>query len=398
MVSYVGVMRSMMDMMSSATAQFGPTTTMNVLCDENLFQHMNGGGGSWEETLRRSCGGGGDTDEEVIHGENACFQQLKQQPTVGIDDYKSEYTSSDSAAVSAASWDNQTPHSIADRVQRRLAQNREAARKSRLRKKAYVQQLETSRMKLTQLELELHKARQQGLHILGATRNIALCGAINPGIAAFEMEYAQWVEEQQVRSSQLRNALHANANDADLDSLVANALNHHDILFQMKADVGKADIFYLISGMWQTPVERFLLWLGGFKPSEFINVILPQIAPLSEEQFLSVYDLQLCCQQAEDAMTQGMDKLQQFLFQSMRLISVGTSSCNTQLVSALEKLQSLETLVNQADNLRHQTLQQMCRILTTRQAARGLLAFGDFIQRLRELSSIWAARPYGIYN
>ncbi|VFQ86750.1 unnamed protein product [Cuscuta campestris] len=212
------------------------------------------------------------------------------------------------------------------------------------------------------------------------------------------MEYAQWVEEQQMRISQLRNALHGNAHDAEVQLLVANTLNHHYRLFQMKAGVGKADIFYLISGMWQTPIERFLLWLGGFKPSEFINVILPQIAPLSEEQFLSVYDLQLSCQQAEDALNQGMDKLQQFMFHSMRLISMGMASCNTQLVSALEKLQSLETLVNQADNLRQQTLQQMCRILTTRQAARGLLAFGDFFQRLRELSSIWAARPYGIYN
>ncbi|RAL40644.1 hypothetical protein DM860_006714 [Cuscuta australis] len=370
MVSYDGVMMtSMMNMMMS----FSPT--MNVFCDENLFHQMNGGGGGWEETLMRSGGGGGggggDTDEEVIHGENACFQQLTQlQPTAGTDDYKSEYTSSDSAAVSAASWDNQTPLSIAHRVQRRLAQNREAARKSRLRKK--------------------------GLHILGATRNIALCGAINPGIAAFEMEYAQWVEEQQMRISQLRNALHANAHDAELQLLVANALDHHYGLFQMKAGVGKADIFYLISGMWQTPIERFLLWLGGYKPSEFINVILPQIAPLNEEQFLSVYDLQLSCQQAEDALNQGMDKLQQFMFHSMRLVSMGTTSCNTQLVSALEKLQSLETLVNQADNLRQQTLQQMCRILTTRQAARGLIAFGDFFQHLRELSSIWVSRPYGI--
>lgn len=81
-------------------------------------------------------------------------------------------------------------------IQRRLAQNREAARKSRLRKKvcktlskiffewlitlftplehnlfylfigrfcvqAYVQQLETSRLKLIHLEQELDRARQQ---------------------------------------------------------------------------------------------------------------------------------------------------------------------------------------------------------------------------------------------
>ncbi|RLN33484.1 putative bZIP transcription factor superfamily protein isoform X1 [Panicum miliaceum] len=46
---------------------------------------------------------------------------------------------------------------------RRLAQNREAARKSRLRKKAYIQQLESSRIRLAQLEQELHTARAQGV-------------------------------------------------------------------------------------------------------------------------------------------------------------------------------------------------------------------------------------------
>ncbi|CAK9166962.1 unnamed protein product, partial [Ilex paraguariensis] len=54
-----------------------------------------------------------------------------------------------------------------DKVLRRLAQNREAARKSRLRKKAYVQQLETSRLKLMQLEQELEQTRPHGGYIGG---------------------------------------------------------------------------------------------------------------------------------------------------------------------------------------------------------------------------------------
>ncbi|GKC03500.1 transcription factor TGA4-like protein [Tanacetum coccineum] len=49
---------------------------------------------------------------------------------------------------------------MSDKLPRRLAQNREAARKSRLRKKAYVQQLETRRLKLAQLEQELERGRQ----------------------------------------------------------------------------------------------------------------------------------------------------------------------------------------------------------------------------------------------
>ncbi|KAK7310739.1 hypothetical protein RJT34_08435 [Clitoria ternatea] len=53
------------------------------------------------------------------------------------------------------------PNEKALQIQGRLAQNREAARKSRLRKKAYVQRLESSRLKLMQLEQELDHARQQ---------------------------------------------------------------------------------------------------------------------------------------------------------------------------------------------------------------------------------------------
>lgn len=35
----------------------------------------------------------------------------------------------------------------------------------------------------------------------------------------------------------------------------------------------------------------------------------------------------------------------------------------------------------------------MYRILPTRQAARGLLALGEYLQRLRALTSLWVARP-----
>ncbi|KAE8683181.1 Transcription factor HBP-1b(c1) [Hibiscus syriacus] len=67
------------------------------------------------------------------------------------------------AAVSDSS--DRSKGNLDQKTLRRLAQNREAARKSRLRKKAYVQQLESSRLKLTQLEQELQRARQQGIFI-----------------------------------------------------------------------------------------------------------------------------------------------------------------------------------------------------------------------------------------
>lgn len=90
--------------------------------------------------------------------------------------------------------------------ERRLAQNREAARKSRLRKKAYVQQLEASRIRLQQLEEELQQARRQGVQPHTAAAGVA--GAqVNPAVAAFDVEYVRWVEEQQRTLADTRTAL-----------------------------------------------------------------------------------------------------------------------------------------------------------------------------------------------
>jgi len=93
------------------------------------------------------------------------------------------------------------------------------------------------------------------------------------GIAAFEMEYAHWVEEQNRQICELRNALQAHITDVELNILVENGYSHYYNLFRMKADAAKADVFYLISGVWRTSAERFFHWMGGFRPSELLNVI-----------------------------------------------------------------------------------------------------------------------------
>ncbi|KAG2623037.1 hypothetical protein PVAP13_3KG030600 [Panicum virgatum] len=195
---------------------------------------------------------------------------------------------------------------------RRLAQNREAARKSRLRKKAYIQQLESSKLKLAQMEQDMQRARSQGLFLGGAP------GAnTSSGAGMFDVEYARWLDENGRRMAELHGALHAHLPDGDLRAIVDDTLTHHDELFQLKAVAAKSDVFHIITGVWTTPAERCFLWMGGFRPSDLLK----------------------------------------------------------------------------ADNLRQQTLHQMHRILTVRQAARCFLAIGEYHNRLRALSSLWASRP-----
>ncbi|KAL1196885.1 Transcription factor TGA10 [Cardamine amara subsp. amara] len=306
-----------------------------------------------------------------------------------------------------ASSDHDTPKSSDPKTLRRLAQNREAARKSRLRKKAYVQQLESCRIKLTQLEQEIQRARSQGVFFGGSLdqqqggMSIGH-GNISSEAAVFDMEYARWLEEQQRLLTELRVATQEHLPENELRMFVDTCLTHYDHLINLKAMVAKTDVFHLISGAWKTPAERCFLWMGGFRPSEIIKVIVNQIEPLTEQQIVGICGLQQSTQEAEEALSQGLEALNQSLSDSIVSDSISPASAPlpphlsnfmSHMSLALNKLSALEGFVLQADNLRHQTVHRLNQLLTTRQEARCLLAVAEYFHRLQALSSLWLARP-----
>ncbi|GJN29067.1 hypothetical protein PR202_gb17259 [Eleusine coracana subsp. coracana] len=304
------------------------------------------------------------------------------------------------------------------KVQRRLAQNREAARKSRIRKKAYIEELESSRAKLAQLEQELQRARQQLTSAYGRALFQGMfiasgCsgdhGYSTGGALAFDVEYARWLDEHQRHMTDLRMALAAQMADGDLRVLVDGAMSHYDQVFRLKSLASRGDVFHVMSGMWLSPAERFFMWLGGFRPSEVLRAVAGQLdqGPCTEQQLVGICNLQQTSQQAEEALSQGMDVLQQTLADTLASAAsgvtggggggVGPADSVTnyvgQMAMAMAKLGTLENFMRQADLLRQQTLEQMRRILSTRQSARALLVISDYFSRLRALSSLWLARP-----
>ncbi|CAA7027150.1 unnamed protein product [Microthlaspi erraticum] len=359
--------------MNTASTHFVPPRRFEIYEPLNQI-------GMWEESFKNN--GGMYTPNSIIIPVNEKPDSLSEETSPGTEGTPHKFDQEASTSRNP------------DKIQRRLAQNREAARKSRLRKKAYVQQLETSRLKLIHLEQELDRARQQGFYVGNGvdTNALGFSDNMNSGIVAFEMEYGHWVEEQNRQISELRRVLHGQVSDVELRSLVDHAMKHYFQLFRMKSAAAKIDVFYIMSGMWKTAAERFFLWIGGFKPSELLKVLLPHFDPLTDQQLLDVCNLRQSCQQAEDAVSQGMEKLQHTLAESVAAGKLGEGSYIPQMTCAMERLEALVSFVNQADHLRHETLQQMHRILTTRQAARGLLALGEYFQRLRALSSSWATR------
>ncbi|MFS7953064.1 putative transcription factor TGA like domain-containing protein [Helianthus anomalus] len=106
---------------------------------------------------------------------------------------------------------------------------------------------------------------------------------------------------------------------------------------------------------------------------------------------MSLTTLKHSCKQAEDAIGIEMDKLQQILAQGITIDIIEIGSYNAQMTLAMERLDGIKNFLNQADHLRQQVFQQMSRILTTHQAARGFIALGEYFQRLRALSSLWSA-------
>ncbi|KAK1288656.1 hypothetical protein QJS10_CPB19g01022 [Acorus calamus] len=217
-----------------------------------------------------------------------------------------------------SSSEHEGPKTPDPKILRRLAQNREAARKSRLRKKAYVQQLENSRIKLTQMEQELQRARAQGVFygggaILGDQGLQPSFNGLSSDAAVFDMEYGRWLEEHHRLMCEMRGAVEEHLPENHLRVYVDKCLAHYDEMMRLKSAVIPSDIFHLISGVWKTPAERCFLWIGGFRPSHLLKVILSQIEPLSEQQIIGICSLQQSTQEAEEVLTQGMDALHRSL-------------------------------------------------------------------------------------
>lgn len=76
---------------------------------------------------------------------------------------------------------------------------------------------------------------------------------------------------------------------------------------------------------------------------------MPYVEPLTDQQLLAVRNLQQSSQQAEEALSQGLDKLQQGLVESIafQIEVIESANHGVQMVSAMENLQALESFVNQ---------------------------------------------------
>lgn len=178
-------------------------------------------------------------------------------------------------------------------------------------------------------------------------------GPLDTGVAEFEIQYDNWVVEQNRHTAELRNALQVQSTtELELRMLVETGLKNYQQLFDMKSMAAHSDVFYIMSGMWKTPAERFFLWIGGFRPSEVLKVLRPHLDPLTESQAMDVRGLEQTSTQFEDALHQGMEKLQHNLTEALTVVNVFPSSeaYMHQMVNAVGRLKELVGFVTQVQS------------------------------------------------
>lgn len=76
---------------------------------------------------------------------------------------------------------------------------------------------------------------------------------------------------------------------------------------------------------------------------------MPSFEPLMDTQLVDLSKLRHTCRQAEDALTQGIDKLQQTLAQSVALNLSEGGNYNTYMSSTIKELGALENFLNQVN-------------------------------------------------
>ncbi|KAF8659014.1 hypothetical protein HU200_058858 [Digitaria exilis] len=242
----------------------------------------------------------------------------------------------------ASSSDQEGPRTPDPKTLRRLAQNREAARKSRLRKKVITITMSCNNVLATRstlflihflfvaCETGLHSAARDGQDQAGASRagdadcknssgRIAknwiigalwsTAGTLSPDAALFNLEYERWLGDHSKVVARLRAAAEEHRPDGELRAYSDEAASHYGALMGHKARLAAADPLHLLSGLWKGAAERCFLWIGGFRPSDLIKVAVRHVEPLAEQQAAGARDVEQAARRAEEALDAEMEAL-----------------------------------------------------------------------------------------
>lgn len=100
-------------------------------------------------------------------------------------------------------------------------------------------------------------------------------------------------------------------------------------------------------------VKVLVDWPDSFFFLSLLQILSNHLEPLTDQQLMGICNLQQSSQQAEDALSQGMEALQQSLVDTLSAASLGPAGSGNvadymgQMAIAMGKLATLENFVHQ---------------------------------------------------
>ncbi|KAL2244768.1 UNVERIFIED_CONTAM: Protein DELAY OF GERMINATION 1 [Sesamum indicum] len=205
-----------------------------------------------------------------------------------------------------------------------------------------------------------------------------------------------------LQSLRLNNA-DGDDHTAELSQLVEKNIRHFQEYLCRRVSLAREDVYPYFSPTWCTSLEGSMLWAGGCRPSIFIRLVYALsgkeissrldeylhgnrtggLGELSPSQINSINSLQLKTIREEEKLSSKLASMQEEMAdQPIAIIAkelAAHSEASTEAEEALKSLAvSMTSMLEEADNLRLNTLKELMSILTPVQAV-------DFLATGRKL-------------
>ncbi|XP_071704147.1 transcription factor TGAL6-like [Rutidosis leptorrhynchoides] len=176
------------------------------------------------------------------------------------------------------------------------------------------------------------------------------------------------------------NKFHAARINPILDAI----FSHYNQLFKMKQSAGKIDIFSILYGCWMPPTTRHIMWIGGYHPSDVIELIMTHVE-LYGDQKNKMLQLKDTLLKDETDNTRELESLQKH---------ISTSLSGNAFVDKGDEyvMTSFATHMSSADTVRQKSLTEMQRILKETQQVASVFTMNDYFKRFFTLNHLWESR------
>ncbi|KAK3003717.1 hypothetical protein RJ639_019323, partial [Escallonia herrerae] len=215
--------------------------------------------------------------------------------------------------------------------------------------------------------------------------------------------YDEWISLQRLELSELHQALilssEGRMSDADLTRLVEKMMDHFQDYCDKRSYLAHRDAATYFAPNWCNSLENSGLWLGGCRPSTFIRLVyalsglafesklaeflngseVEVLGGISGVQLSKISQLQSKTNRQEEQLSSRMASLQEDMadqpFASVANKPDQNYCLNEDAVAALkENGQAMANLVEEADQMRLDTIKELIKVLTPVQAVQFLAA------------------------